>query len=107
MVTVRVLLLFSLSPFNLLGGIKVNHAASVTVRAPTFALTHLTSARTAGVRCAMKCLVRPFTKGGHFFWIYVYPPFIPPLSKGGQVSGEPFPKGDKDMGCKGAKCESA
>ena len=25
---------------------------------PAYALTHLTSARTAGVRCAMKCLVR-------------------------------------------------
>ena len=37
---------------------------AVTVRALTFALTHLTSARTAGVRCAMKCLVRPFIKRG-------------------------------------------
>ena len=27
----------------------------------TYALTHLTSARTAGVRCAMNCLVRPST----------------------------------------------
>ena len=28
-----------------------------------FALTHLTSARTTGIRCAMKCLVRPPSPG--------------------------------------------
>ncbi len=32
---------------------------SGTVRALTQALTHLASARTTGIRCAMKCLVRP------------------------------------------------
>ena len=35
------------------------YGASVTVRALTYALTHLTTARTADARCAMKCLVRP------------------------------------------------
>ena len=35
--------------------------SSVTVRALQYALTHLTSARTAGIRCAMNCLVRPST----------------------------------------------
>ena len=69
----------SFAALTVLGGIKVTtwricrfptgasaeqrYARAVTVRALTFALTHLTSARTAGVRCAMKCLVRPFTKG--------------------------------------------
>ena len=75
-------------PFNLLGGIKVNHAALVTVRALTYALTHLTSARTAGVRRAMKCLVRPFTKGGQDYGI------------------SHFTKGDKVLGCKGAMLHS-
>ena len=91
----------SFAALTVLGGIKVTtwricrfptgasaeqrYARAVTVRALTFALTHLTSARTAGVRCAMKCLVRPFIKRRTRYGDvkgYTSTP-LPPFLKGG------------------------
>ena len=57
--------LFSTLPLLPLAVRAVNKPHSLgTVRALTYALTHLASARTTGIRCAMKCLARPCARGG-------------------------------------------